>query len=764
MAKDKEDVAVHDPAQLGGTPMSAEELARIKDFAGIKAMIWEKFPGSVARKEYEPGQILMREGESGTTAFYILEGSVDIYINNPVGRFESARAPRRGLFSGVTKLTRYLKGEPEPAAGDPPPRTHIPVDGPVDLPMGNPIATLEAGELIGELAALAALKQERTKRAKFYPRSATVRARTRVVALEMLPNILNNVLYNSPAFKEKLNKSYRTRALDTHLRSVPVFRNLSQSFIDFIRERVELIDVPPGQVVCRQGDLADAFYLIRLGFIKVSQVFPGGELVLTYLSRGSYFGEMGLLPPAFHVTARGPKAGEIAEAAVGAEPVVGGRDPGRAGSLAVPWDEYVSREHFDMRVEGTQLRVRSLATGRNPITYRDRPAETFLIPAGENFVIGSTKFEVREDPFQSGKRTANCTAMDFVQLVRIKAEDFQKMLADFPDIDANIREVARARRQMDEQFLNRVQSVSLNAFLGQELMQGQNLLLIDLDRCTRCDECVKACVATHQDGVTRLIRDGLRFDKYLVPTSCRACLDPLCMTRCPVGSIRRKDTLDIVIEPWCIGCSNCAEDCPYGNINVVMLPDLDGGKRAEHRPKAVVCDLCVEYAEPNCVRACPHEAAIRVEPRKFFARDLAGTQLAVAVRQPVVPAAAAPAGDAAPPAAETRVYSNIAELLPMLPRVRITAGPRAGAILQLRYPGTTFGRSPETDYRFADDQKMSRVHCSIVCENNRFVLRDNNSTNGSLVNGNLVSEIELRNGDVIAIGEIELEFLTGQGQ
>ena len=139
---------------------------------------------------------------------------------------------------------------------------------------------------------------------------------------------------------------------------------------------------------------------------------------------------------------------------------------------------------------------------------------------------------------------------------------------------------------MDAQILSRVQTVSLTRFLEQELMQGQNLLLIDLDKCTRCDECVKACVATHDDGVTRLIRDGLRFDKYLVPTSCRACMDPLCMTRCPVGSIRRKETLDIVIEDWCIGCGNCATDCPYGNINVVDAARHRRRREAESRAAA----------------------------------------------------------------------------------------------------------------------------------------------------------------------------------
>jgi Fe-S-cluster-containing hydrogenase component 2 len=271
---------------------------------------------------------------------------------------------------------------------------------------------------------------------------------------------------------------------------------------------------------------------------------------------------------------------------------------------------------------------------------------------------------------------------------------------------------------------------------------------------------VKACVATHEDGVTRLIRDGLRFENYLVATSCRACMDPLCMTRCPVGSIRRKDTLDIVIEDWCIGCGNCASDCPYGNINVVQMAVNGRKQKAEPRPKAVVCDLCAEYPEPNCVRACPHDAAVRVEPKSFFARDLAGLQLVVPTSMPVAP----PAVPAEIENIETKVYSNVGELLDMLPRLKIVSGPRAGTLLQLRYPSTTFGRGAGNDYRFAEDTDMSRNQAIVACEENRFILRDLNSTNGTLVNGNLITEIDLQPGDIIEMGLMRLEFLGGKLQ
>ncbi len=114
------------------------------------------------------------------------------------------------------------------------------------------------------------------------------------------------------------------------------------------------------------------------------------------------------------------------------------------------------------------------------------------------------------------------------------------------------------------------------------LAQGQRLMLIDLDRCTRCDECVRACAATHGDGRSRLFLDGPRFGQYLVPLSCRSCLDPVCMRGCPVGAIHRGANRQMVIEDWCIGCELCARQCPYGSIqmhDVGLVPQAALGWR-----------------------------------------------------------------------------------------------------------------------------------------------------------------------------------------
>jgi Fe-S-cluster-containing hydrogenase component 2 len=114
------------------------------------------------------------------------------------------------------------------------------------------------------------------------------------------------------------------------------------------------------------------------------------------------------------------------------------------------------------------------------------------------------------------------------------------------------------------------------------------------------------------------------------------------MIGCPVGSIRRRASLEIQIEDWCIGCQRCANQCPFGNINMVELAG-EGTRPAEAAAsdatvigaspaeagaaapqlRATVCDLCAGYDRPNCVYACPHDAAIRVNPAAFLsAADL----------------------------------------------------------------------------------------------------------------------------------------------
>src|SRR5262249_18691466 len=212
----------------------------------------------------------------------------------------------------------------------------------------------------------------------------------------------------------------------------------------------------------------------------------------------------------------------------------------------------------------------------------------------------------------SGGRTATCTALDHVDLVRITPADFRAILDREPAIRAAVIAEARERLVANQQDLRAIRETPLDSFLDQGLQEAQSLLVLDLVKWTRWHECTKTCADTHR-GVPRLIREGLRFDRFLVASSCRSCLDPYCMVGCPVGSIRRRQSSEIHIENWCIGCGLCAENCPYGNIN--MVEQYDKSRKADVR-KATTCDLCTSLGpnhEPSCVYACPHDAAHRMK-------------------------------------------------------------------------------------------------------------------------------------------------------
>jgi len=68
------------------------------------------------------------------------------------------------------------------------------------------------------------------------------------------------------------------------------------------------------------------------------------------------------------------------------------------------------------------------------------------------------------------------------------------------------------------------------------------------------------------------------------------------------------------------------------------------------------------------------------------------------------------------------------------------------------------GRSPSADI-VLDHVTVSRRHAVLSEENGRYVLLDDRSRNGVLVNGERVGRSVLRNGDVIHLGEVIMRYV-----
>src|SRR5262245_9145480 len=156
------------------------------------------------------------------------------------------------------------------------------VEGDVELSFKADAARhirLHQGEFFGEMS----LISDR-------PRSATVTAANRVLAIETPRRAMLRLMTAEPSVKSFIDGVYILRALQNHL--CPELT--AEEFHESITAST-LQSYKKAEVIFELGDDADGLYLIRSGTVKVvKQRADGQEYVITYLHVGSYFGEMGL--------------------------------------------------------------------------------------------------------------------------------------------------------------------------------------------------------------------------------------------------------------------------------------------------------------------------------------------------------------------------------------------------------------------------------------------------------------------------------------
>lgn len=167
---------------------------------------------------------------------------------------------------------------------------------------------------------------------------------------------------------------------------------------------------------------------------------------------------------------------------------------------------------------------------------------------------------------------------------------------------------------------HKVETGLLEFLVEQRLMNGHKTMVIDMDRCTRCDDCVRACASAH-GGTPVFVREGPQYGPWMFAQACMHCEDPVCMIGCPTGAIHRdlESGLVQINENTCIGCKSCAESCPYGNIRMIVAEDKRGRAKVDQKTglpilQASKCDLCSSAGgRPSCQAACPHDALVRLD-------------------------------------------------------------------------------------------------------------------------------------------------------
>jgi DNA-binding winged helix-turn-helix (wHTH) protein len=86
-----------------------------------------------------------------------------------------------------------------------------------------------------------------------------------------------------------------------------------------------------------------------------------------------------------------------------------------------------------------------------------------------------------------------------------------------------------------------------------------------------------------------------------------------------------------------------------------------------------------------------------------------------------------------------------------------------GQVVALVEGFTLIGRSPEAQIRLIDS-RVSRRHAQIESSNGCHLVRDLDSTNGTTVNGQGVTNRRLVPGDVVGVGGVELVFTADESE
>ena len=502
-------------------------------------------------RSFKEGDIVLREGDYGDSAFLVLKGVVRVALQALSPRLLGRRVPRKKGFleaisqywtnpqnAEVRDVRQYEAARQGVSTrGEEDGLTHIFLQDVGQILGSMRTAKLGEGEIFGELAALGRC-----------PRTATIFAEGDTELLEIRWQGLRDIRARSDGIRQFIDQRYRERALETQLRHSSLFAHLNDEALREVADATQfetfgqfdwnttyssLAKQDPQKrlqsepIIAEEGSYPDGLLIVRSGFVRVSIRHGNGSRTINYLGAGQHYG-----------------LEELAQYS---------QNP---------------RDCQKVQIKHTLRAVGYVNTLRIPTT---------LI---EKYVLGGAETSNQGKPPGAVSRSPTAA--------REKEPDVEPSMLEF---------------LADGRFIN-----------------GTRTMLIDMDRCTRCDDCVRACASAH-DNNPRFVRHGPVHGHHMVANACMHCQDPVCMIGCPTGAIHRDASTGNVIinDNTCVGCSTCANSCPYSNIRMVEikndrgLPILD---QTTNGPvfKATKCDLCVDqWGGPACERACPHDALKRVD-------------------------------------------------------------------------------------------------------------------------------------------------------
>lgn len=319
------------------TDAIVQALMRRDEFASIDRA---RFPAAIPLEgilrndcrivECAAGDIVIREGDYGNSAYVVLEGELLAVVRPDLPQHLLGRKAmqRRGLLAALAQLwtndrrpevrntDAYAAPEVRQGARGPervsllsqkgveeiftePNRMQWPRDQVPQLRAEYTTVKLQPGSVFGEIAALGRVQ-----------RKASVYAQRPSRLLEIRWQGLRELRKYDEGWRKLIDTSYRENQLKRSLQQHAMLRHLGEDalqeladgtlfetygsfewFQAFRKRQTAVEDADADEfVIAREGDYADGLLLVSAGFARVSIGMGNGRRTLTYLKEGDYFG------------------------------------------------------------------------------------------------------------------------------------------------------------------------------------------------------------------------------------------------------------------------------------------------------------------------------------------------------------------------------------------------------------------------------------------------------------------------------------------
>jgi len=468
-----------------------------------------------------------------------------------------------------------------------------------------------------------------------------------------------------------------TAEIRESLAEFPLLRTLTRDNLDDGLSRCRLLSVPGAMRIVQEGDYDDTFYVIVKGRcdVNIEKATKHGTVAgllrdkestnkksrtsqtLGSLKPGDFFGELSCMSP-------WPRTGTVFTTGTTvvlevSQAVFDDWMDDSDGFREIMEAAYMQRgvitllRNIDAFALLPEAALRSLIEGATNETFKkgaaivqqgDTGDALFVIRGGVVAITVKVKDEEKTVSYMRAgsyfgemalldgtERNATVTANTKTEVIRIDRDKFMDLVDSSPQAADRLRKTVAERLNAGEKVLgDESMSEALSFMAGQGILEGADVLVVDLSKCIFCGNCEEACDATHDVSLISL--HGPSHKAFLFPTACRNCDDPKCLLKCPVDSISRDVNGEVRIQDHCIGCAGCAINCPYDTISMRPVGEEVAARAKEaagiKKPvtqQAIKCDLCETIPSgPQCVRSCPTAAISRLGPRQLVRQVLKG--------------------------------------------------------------------------------------------------------------------------------------------